>query len=102
MIYDADELIRMARAAERDDRLSTGALYGKLADALEQEIGNWKRRNRDACELAKALKEAERFMTYFAGEQPYHFVGPGTPTSCLTQIRDALRLVGSPGLGEKS
>jgi hypothetical protein len=49
MTYDANELIEMARAAERDDRLSTGALYGKLADALEQEINNWKKRNNDAC-----------------------------------------------------
>jgi hypothetical protein len=53
-------------------------------------------RERDA--LVKALKEAERFMTYFAGEQPYHFDGPGTPTSCLAQIRYALEVVAnSPG-----
>lgn len=51
-------------------------------------------REREA--LLKALKEAERFMTYFAGEQPYHFVGPGTPTSCLAQIRDAIAVVEQP------
>ncbi len=37
----------------------------------------------------KALREAERFMSYFAGETNA-FVGPGTPTECLAQIRKAL------------
>lgn len=41
----ASELIRRARAAERDDRLSDGALYGKLAAALELAIAE-----RDAAE----------------------------------------------------
>lgn len=31
---DISELIRMARAAQHDERLSDGALYGRLADAL--------------------------------------------------------------------
>ena len=29
-------IIEMARAAEKDDRLSDGALYGKLADEIER------------------------------------------------------------------
>jgi hypothetical protein len=37
-----------------------------------------------------ALREAERFMAYFAGETGGPFVGPGTPQSCLVQIRSAL------------
>lgn len=41
--------------------------------------------------LVAALKEAERFMAYFAGETGNVFVGPGTPTSCLRQIRTALQ-----------
>lgn len=32
------ELIRMARAAQHDERLSDGALYGKLADALDASL----------------------------------------------------------------
>lgn len=40
-------------------------------------------------EQEKALREAERFMSYFAGETNA-FVGPGTPTTCLDQIRKAL------------
>lgn len=30
------ELVQMARAAKADERLSDGALYGKLADRLEE------------------------------------------------------------------
>ena len=40
--------------------------------------------------MIDALREAERFMAYFAGETGGSFVGPGTPKSCLEQIREAL------------
>ena len=30
------ELVKMARLAQRDDRMSTGALYGDLADRIEE------------------------------------------------------------------
>jgi hypothetical protein len=42
--------------------------------------------------LEAALREAERFMAYFA-DGATSFVGPGTPTSCLAKIRAALELV---------
>lgn len=41
--------------------------------------------------MREALVEAERFMAYFAGETGNTFVGPGTPETCLVQIRGALR-----------
>jgi hypothetical protein len=41
--------------------------------------------------LEAALREAERFMAYFA-DGATSFVGPGTPTSCLAKIRAALEL----------
>lgn len=41
-------------------------------------------------QMRAALEEAERFMAYFAGETGGSFVGPGTPQSCLAQIRAAL------------
>jgi hypothetical protein len=31
-----EELVKMARLAQRDDRMSTGALYGDLADRIEE------------------------------------------------------------------
>lgn len=31
-----EDLVAMARAAQRDERLSDGALYGKLADEIER------------------------------------------------------------------
>lgn len=34
MSETVEKLIEMARSAEKDDRLSSGALYGKLARAL--------------------------------------------------------------------
>ena len=40
---------------------------------------------------AHALREAERFMSYFAGETNT-FVGPGTPATCLSLIREALNI----------
>lgn len=43
-----------------------------------------------APEMDDALAEAERFMAYFAGETDT-FVGPGTPKTCLEQIRAVRR-----------
>lgn len=40
--------------------------------------------------LTDALREAERFMAYFAGETDGTFEGPGTPATCLATIRAAL------------
>lgn len=40
--------------------------------------------------LVEALREAERFMAYFAGETGGSFVGSGTPQTCLASIRAAL------------
>ena len=40
--------------------------------------------------MAEALREAERFMAYFAGETDRTFEGPGTPRSCLAMIREAI------------
>jgi hypothetical protein len=31
-----EDIVAMARAAQRDDRLADGALYGKLADEIEK------------------------------------------------------------------
>lgn len=61
------------RTTERDYHL-------RMADKLAEIIR----------ELRPALVEAERFMAYFAGETGGTFVGPGTPQSCLAQIRAAL------------
>jgi hypothetical protein len=39
-----EDIVAMARAAEKDERLSDGALYGKLADRIElqeQQIKEW-------------------------------------------------------------
>ena len=64
------ELIAMARLAQRDDRMSTGALYGDLADRIEEldracsewadvSQANYQRAKKAEAKLAKAM-EAER------------------------------------------
>ncbi len=40
-------------------------------------------------ELVEALREAERYMVYFSGED-LTFVGPGMPADCLGVIRAAI------------
>lgn len=46
--------------------------------------------------MRMALREAERFMAYFAGETGGSFVGSGTPQTCLTEIRNALASAACP------
>lgn len=43
-----------------------------------------------APDLLATLREAERFMAYFAGETDNSFEGPGTPQSCVAEIRAAI------------
>ncbi|WP_441235615.1 hypothetical protein [Bradyrhizobium sp. 930_D9_N1_4] len=63
------------------DRMTTSRDYHiRVGDKLAERINV----------LVPALKEAERFMAYFAGETGGTFVGPGTPQSCLEQIRASL------------
>lgn len=52
------DIVEMARAAEKDERLSTGALYGKLADEIE--------RLRDHAGLA--LRQATRLLESFVSQ----------------------------------
>lgn len=58
-----------------------------VADHLSEEHA---RLTAAAPEMSDALKEAERFMAYFAGETDLTFEGPGTPKSCLAIIRAAI------------
>ena len=51
-----EELIEMARLAQRDDRMSTGALYGDLADGIEAQAAEIERLRGD---LAKAVELVE-------------------------------------------
>jgi len=56
-----EELVKMARLAQRDDRMSTGALYGDLADRIEQLI-NLNEALVELLEAARAdAKEAEAY-----------------------------------------
>ena len=46
-----DDLVKRARLAQRDERMSTGALYGELADRIEEL----------EAKLAKAVEALERY-----------------------------------------
>jgi hypothetical protein len=69
------------------------AAAAQIGDFLKLKIMGW---NEDVHEdrrydaLVKALTEAERFMAYFSNETDGHFVGDGTPTTCLAEIRAVL------------
>jgi hypothetical protein len=56
-----EELVKMARLAQRDDRMATGALYGDLADRIEQLI-NLNEALVELLDAARAdAKEAEAY-----------------------------------------
>lgn len=74
----ADEIKQLSADLER--RTTERDYHRRMADKLADIIK----------ELRPALIESERFLAYFANETGGHFVGPGTPTSCLAQIRRAL------------
>jgi hypothetical protein len=64
-------IVEMARAAQHDDRLSDGALYGKLADKIEQ--------------MDKALREADIYLSVLLAEVANPEVRRG--------MRDALAII---------
>lgn len=47
----SDDPVKMARLAQRDERMSTGALYGDLADRIEEL----------EAKLAKAVETLKRY-----------------------------------------
>lgn len=70
-----EELIAMARLAQRDDRMSTGALYGDLADRIEEldracsewadaSQANYQRAKTAEAKLAKAVEALEDIRRY--------------------------------------
>jgi hypothetical protein len=77
-----------AEACLADATVRIEALEAQLQDNSER-YGNKIASRIEALEAA--LREAERFMAYFA-DGATSFVGPGTPTSCLATIRAALEL----------
>jgi hypothetical protein len=60
-----EDLVFMARAAQHDERLSDGALYGKLADAIEALM------NENALEVLQRMaaeevsRTAEALVEYY-------------------------------------
>jgi chromosome segregation ATPase len=55
-----EELVKMARLAQRDDRMSTGALYGDLADRIEELTEQLEAARADAKEAEAYAEELER------------------------------------------
>lgn len=78
---------------EHGSKISLGFPICKMHEAVGDEaastVAELMNNGEHATGLVEALKEAERFMTYFA-EGHLSFEGPGTPLSCLAQIRAAL------------
>ena len=62
-----EELVKMARLAQRADRMSTGALYGDLADRIEQLQQALKDQSSVSDRLAEANeKMKEKFLVVMA------------------------------------
>ena len=61
-----------------------------VGSEVRQMIGMIRRSQVRTAMLEMTLQECERFMAYFANETDGHFSGPGTPATCLQQIRDVL------------
>jgi len=75
-----EELVKMARLAQRDDRMATGALYGDLADRIEEL----------EAKLAKAV-EANEKLTSERDEHWKSFVHWRKEADALTEQLEAAR-----------
>jgi hypothetical protein len=79
---------------KNDPALSTSV--EELRRAINAQKVELASRNLRILGLEETLKDAERFMAYFANETGGRFVGDGTPTTCLARIRRMLAPVGTP------
>ena len=77
----ATELRAIGRAINHEEYVDAGVVPLTLVHAADRIEA-----------LEAALREAERFMAYFCNETDGQFDGPGTPSSCLAEIRAALAL----------
>lgn len=66
----SDDLVEMARLAQHDERMSTGALYGDLADRIEELEAKLAQQN-DLVQaaVAAALREAAERMRHAAATE---------------------------------
>ena len=62
-----EELVKMARLAQRDDRMATGALYGDLADRIEALTEQLEAARADAKEAEAYAEELEKENTRLSG-----------------------------------
>jgi hypothetical protein len=69
MSDDIEDIVAMARAAYRDDRLADGALYGKLADEIE--------RLRARVEVLETIRAAAQALIDFEDADTYDPAGKG-------------------------
>lgn len=89
---DIDHIVR--RQMEIYSNMKNDPILSTSVEELRRTINAQKvelaSRNLRITGLEETLKDAERFMSYFAGETGGHFVGDGTPTTCLAKIRRML------------
>ena len=81
------ELMRRLETAQQDCMDDGQAAAAIL---LQDARGLLREQAKRIEKLEAALREAERFVSYLANETDGHFVGSGTPTTCLVMIRAAL------------
>jgi hypothetical protein len=80
-----NDLVKMARLAQRDERMSTGALYGALADRIE-ELSNCVAVLED--KLNKAIDALEKVQAFVRDLEPHadqgHILVPALREACET------------------
>ena len=63
----SDDLVKMARLAQRDERMSTGALYGDLADRIEELEAKVSARDGELKAKAQIIVELEEYKAMYEG-----------------------------------
>ena len=86
-----DDLLAARAHAKASGWAATAVDAGSCdhTDGVVSFLAGCARGRKGAKGLVEALEEAERFLEYFAGYRT-GFVGPGTPSTALEQVRAAL------------
>jgi hypothetical protein len=80
-------------AEHRSQLYSDLCLLGTHMTWMHDEVVKLRSERASSPNMVAALREAERFMEYFAGETDNTFHGSGTPQTCLAMIRSVLSRV---------
>ena len=70
----SDDLVEMARLAQHDERMATGALYGDLADRIEELEAQRNFAQRQVVAAETKLARAVDTLMFYGGVMPNAFL----------------------------